>query len=190
MKKHFIIALIFLWLSGYSYCADEYTVKEGDSLWTILSRKYNTVDQIELIKIIGSCLEINPSIKNPDILLVGEKILLRENTVSEVPANTTSGEPLQGIFNDVSGKSPGEIDKVLLGIQDYQLVKDSLLTMVFGRYELKIKADRLLVPQNIAAENKQEYLINYIKSPSEETSSGLKNFLKEKNYVLIELIVK
>lgn len=97
---------------------------------------------------------------------------------------------MQGIFNDVSGKSPEEIDKLLSGVQDYQLVKDSLLTMVFGRYELKIKADRLLIPQNITAENKQEYLINYIKSPSEETSSGLKNFLKEKNYVLIEIIVK
>lgn len=187
MRKYFIIILVFLGLSSYSYCNDEYTVRNGDSLWTILSRKYNTVGQIDLIKIIGSCLEINPSIKNPDILLIGGKILLPENPA---PTNATISEPLQGIFNDVSGKFPEEIDKLLSGVQDYQLVKDSLLTMVFGRYELKIKADRLLIPQNITAENRQEYLINYIKSPSEETSSDLKNFLKEKNYVLIEIIVK
>lgn len=185
MKKCLAVVLIFLGLSGYSYCNDEYTVKEGDSLWYILSDKYNLTSPRKLREVISLCLEMNPSIGNPDVLLVGEKILLPEN-----PFGKANNELLQGVLNEVKDKSPEEIDKLLSGVQDYQLVKDSLLTMVFGRYELKIRADRLLVPQNITAEGKQEYLINYIKSPSEETSSDLKDFLKEKNYVLIEIIVE
>ncbi|MFH1287246.1 MAG: LysM domain-containing protein [bacterium] len=197
MRKYFIIILIFLGFSSYSYCNGgfEYVIKDGDSLWSILSDKYNLTNPQKLTEIIDLCLKMNPSIKNPDILSIGGGILIPENsefgeTAPVVPADTVDNKSLQNVLNEAKNKTPEEADKLFLDIQGYQLVKNSLLAMVFDRYELKIKADRLLIPRNITAENKQEYLINYITSPSEETSTNLKNLLKEKNYILIEIVVK
>ncbi|MDD5771972.1 MAG: LysM peptidoglycan-binding domain-containing protein [bacterium] len=172
-----------------------YVVKRGDSLWSILSNKYNLVSPIKLKNIINLCLKMNPLIKNPDVLWVGTKILLPENTQfakidDVIPSDTIESEPLQNILNEAENKSPSEVDKLFMKVEDYQLVKNTLVVICFGRYELKIKADRLLIPQNETNANKQEYLINYISSSSKRTSKHLKNLLKEKSYNLIEIIVK
>ncbi|MEW6088150.1 MAG: LysM peptidoglycan-binding domain-containing protein [bacterium] len=175
--------------------SESYIIQKGDSLWNILSNRYNLMNPKKLREIVKLCLEMNPSIKNPDILWIGEKILLPENMESGkiesvVSAGTIQNEPLQNILNEAENKSPEEVDKLFWKMQDYQLVKNSLIVISFGRYELKVKADRLLIPQNVTAENKQEYLINYVTSPSKRTSIHLKNLLKEKSYILVEIIVK
>lgn len=172
-----------------------YVIKKGDSLWSILANKYNLTDPVKLKSIISVCLEMNPSMKNPDILWVGTRILLPEYTQSGkiddvIPADTIENEPLRVILNEAENKSTAEVDKLFSNVADYQLVKNSLIVICFGRYELKVKADRLLIPQNVTAENKQEYLINYITSPSKRTSKHLINLLKEKSYILIEITVK
>jgi hypothetical protein len=173
----------------------KYIVQKGDSLWSIISAKYNLSNPKKMRVLISLCLQMNPSIKDPDVLWVGKKILIPENSESVkiddiVVSDTVESDPLQNILNEAENKYPSDVDKLFSKVPDYQLVKNSLIVVCFGRYELKIKADRLLIPQNETSENKQEYLINYISSPSKRTSKHLKNLLKEKNYVLIEIIVK
>lgn len=173
----------------------KYIVKKGDSLWTIIAAKYNLSNPKKMRTLISLCLQMNPSIKDPDVLWVGSKILIPENPEPVkiddiVVSDIVESDPLQNILAEAENKYPGEVDKLFSKVPDYQLVKNSLIVVSFGRYELKIKADRLLIPQNEASENKQEYLINYISSTSKRTSKHLKNLLKEKSYILIEIIVK
>lgn len=173
----------------------KYKVQRGENLWYILSAKYNLRNPRKMKILVDLCLKLNPSIRNPNILWVGQKILLPEITefgeIGDIEASdTVENEPLQEILNEAADKTPAEVDKLFNKIENYQLLKNSLIVISFGRYELKVKADRLLISQDITAENQKEYLINYITSDSQKTSKNLKNLLKEKNYILIEIIVK
>ena len=63
-----------------------YVVQKGDSLWSIVRKKYNITDNTAISRKVNEIVEWNKStISNPSIICVGEKIILKD-----VPGETAS----------------------------------------------------------------------------------------------------
>ena len=70
MLKKLIVSLGSLLIFALPASAASYTVQSGDTLWKIASK-----NQIGLSELIA----LNPSLKNPDLIMVGENIKISEN---------------------------------------------------------------------------------------------------------------
>ncbi|WJH29621.1 LysM peptidoglycan-binding domain-containing protein [Paenibacillus sp. CC-CFT742] len=85
-----IMVLVFSTLFGGIAAAETYTVKKGDTLWTIAKTNGTTVAEMQKLN----------RLKNVNVLQVGQKLKLPEkpSTGSEVPQKKRKPDPLQSPF--------------------------------------------------------------------------------------------
>lgn len=88
--------------------AATYTVKSGDTLWKIASK-----NQIGLSELIA----LNPTLKNPDMIYVGEKITISENEQQAVEEQVVS---LVNEERAQQGLAPLKIDWELARVAKYK----------------------------------------------------------------------
>ncbi|MEK4080547.1 CAP domain-containing protein [Solibacillus sp. FSL K6-1126] len=110
MLKKSIVLLFSMMLFALPATASAatYTVKSGDTLWKIASK-----NQIGLSELIS----LNPTLKNPDMIYVGEKINISENeqqAVEEQVVSLVNKERVQ------QGLAPLKIDWELARVAKYK----------------------------------------------------------------------
>ena len=88
--------------------AATYTVKSGDTLWKIASK-----NQIGLSELIA----LNPTLKNPDMIYVGDKIIISENEQQAVEEQVVS---LVNKERAKAGLAPLTIDWELARVAKYK----------------------------------------------------------------------
>lgn len=91
-----------------SASAATYTVKSGDTLWKIASK-----NQIGLSELIA----LNPTLKNPDMIYVGDKIIISENEQQAVEEQVVS---LVNKERAKAGLAPLTIDWELSRVAKYK----------------------------------------------------------------------
>ena len=81
MLKKSIVLFLSIMIFALPASAATYTVKSGDTLWQIASK-----NQIGLSELIA----LNPTLKNPDMIHVGDKITISENEQQAVEEQVVS----------------------------------------------------------------------------------------------------
>ena len=81
MLKKSIVLFFSMMIFALPASAASYTVKSGDTLWKIASK-----NQIGLSELIA----LNPTLKNPDMIHVGDKITISENEQQAVEEQVVS----------------------------------------------------------------------------------------------------
>lgn len=109
LKKSIVLFFsIMLFALPASASAATYTVKSGDTLWKIASK-----NQIGLSELIS----LNPTLKNPDMIHVGEKITISENEQQAVEEQVAS---LVNKERAKEGLAPLTIDWELARVAKYK----------------------------------------------------------------------
>lgn len=109
LKKSIVLLFsMLIFALPVSASAATYTVKSGDTLWKIASK-----NQIGLSELIA----LNPTLKNPDMIYVGDKIIISENEQQAVEEQVTS---LVNKERAKAGLAPLTIDWELARVAKYK----------------------------------------------------------------------
>lgn len=109
LKKSIVLLFsMLIFALPASASAATYTVKSGDTLWKIASK-----NQIGLSELIA----LNPTLKNPDMIYVGDKIIISENEQQAVEEQVTS---LVNKERAKAGLAPLTIDWELARVAKYK----------------------------------------------------------------------
>ena len=108
MLKKLIVSLGCLLLFALPASAASYTVKSGDTLWKIASK-----NQIGLSELIA----LNPSLKNPDLIMVGQEINISENEQQAVEQQVVT---LVNQERAKEGLAPLKVDWELARVAKYK----------------------------------------------------------------------
>ncbi|MEK3766129.1 CAP domain-containing protein [Solibacillus sp. FSL K6-4121] len=109
LKKSIVLLFsMLIFALPTSASAATYTVKSGDTLWKIASK-----NQIGLSELIA----LNPTLKNPDMIYVGDKIIISENEQQAVEEQVVS---LVNKERAKAGLAPLTIDWELSRVAKYK----------------------------------------------------------------------
>ena len=108
MLKKSIVLFFSMMMFALPASAATYTVKSGDTLWKIASK-----NQIGLSELIA----LNPTLKNPDMIYVGDKITISENEQQAVEEQVVS---LVNKERAKAGLAPLTIDWELARVAKYK----------------------------------------------------------------------